>query len=239
MPEMHPLDQMSPSHLGALAVSAAAGWFLTASGRSQRVPLRRWEVALGVLLLLMHPAEILVSSKWGLLTKDNMLPLHLCDVVGIISGIALLSKRQIFIELAWFWGMSGTLQALLTPTLNFDFPHPSYFRYFGLHSTIVIAAIYLVCGQRYYPRPGSVWRAWLLINVYLLVTTIVNYLLSSNYGYTCEKPTAASLMDYLGPWPWYILSLELLALMLFLLLDWPFHRLRKAKDWPPSAENPL
>ena len=34
-----------------------------------------------------------------------------------------------------------------------------------------------------------------------------------------------SLLDFLGPWPWYLLSLELIALVSFFLLDLPWRLL--------------
>ncbi|GED28899.1 hypothetical protein BCE02nite_00400 [Brevibacillus centrosporus] len=40
--------------------------------------------------------------------------------------------------------------------------------------------------------------------------------------FVTHKPFQPTLMDYLGPYPWYILSLEGVALGLFCLLYLPF-----------------
>ena len=61
-----------------------------------------------------------------------------------------------------------------------------------------------------------------MLNVYLVVVTAINYALGSNYMYTLQKPHTASLLDLLGPWPWYLLWAEFLALLLFTLLYLPF-----------------
>jgi uncharacterized membrane protein YwaF len=37
-----------------------------------------------------------------------------------------------------------------------------------------------------------------------------------------QKPAAPTLLDLMGPWPWYILSGSVLAAILFLALDLPF-----------------
>jgi hypothetical integral membrane protein (TIGR02206 family) len=50
----------------------------------------------------------------------------------------------------------------------------------------------------------------------------VNLLTGSNYGFLRSNPALASLLDLLGPWPWYILWLEVLAVLLFTLLYLPF-----------------
>jgi uncharacterized membrane protein YwaF len=56
----------------------------------------------------------------------------------------------------------------------------------------------------------------------MLFVTIINYMLGSNYMYTLRKPATSSLLDYMGPWPWYLLVAEFVALFLFLLLYLPF-----------------
>ena len=63
----------------------------------------------------------------------------------------------------------------------------------------------------------------------------VNLLLDSNYMYTLRKPATASLFDLMGPWPWYLLGAEVLALGLFLLLYLPFALERRLRDGTGAA----
>ncbi|GAE48250.1 hypothetical protein JCM21738_5338 [Mesobacillus boroniphilus JCM 21738] len=48
--------------------------------------------------------------------------------------------------------------------------------------------------------------------------------------YISEKPVNPSLIDYLGPWPWYILSLEAIALGTFFILYLPFWLMNFGKN---------
>jgi hypothetical integral membrane protein (TIGR02206 family) len=51
---------------------------------------------------------------------------------------------------------------------------------------------------------------------------LVNWLIGSNYMFIAHPPETASLIDVLGPWPWYLLSLEGIAVVVFLLLYLPY-----------------
>ena len=74
------------------------------------------------------------------------------------------------------------------------------------------------------PQPDGVWRALLWLQAYLVVAVVVNTLTGANYGFLREKPAMSSLIDHLGDWPYYILGLEAVALISFLLLNLPFIR---------------
>jgi hypothetical integral membrane protein (TIGR02206 family) len=196
---------------------------------------------MAVVLLLQYPAEVAVEAWAGNLRLTNGLPLHLCDVVGTLTAIALLNRNQTCIELVYFGGLAGTLQGLATPSLSFDFPHPAYFRFFALHSLVVISALYLTWGQRHYPRRGAYLFTFFCLNIYVVVAGLANWVLGTNYGYLCEKPAAASIMNFLPPWPWYLLVLEVIAIAILFVLDLPFRRLRSGernRERPPASHSP-
>ena len=111
---------------------------------------------------------------------------------------------------------------MFTPDLPVDFPHPRFIEFFLVHCGIVVGVMYLVFGLGMRPVRGSVWRAFGMANVYLVCAAVVNVTCGTNFGYLRAKPAKASLMDVLGPWPWYIGSLVGLALVLFGLLYAPW-----------------
>jgi hypothetical integral membrane protein (TIGR02206 family) len=76
--------------------------------------------------------------------------------------------------------------------------------------------------EGYRPTWRSYGRVLIWSNVYMLFVGIVNALIGSNYMFIAHKPETASLIDVLGPWPWYILALEAIGFVLFLLLYLPF-----------------
>jgi len=150
------------------------------------------------------------------------LPLQLCDVVAIVSAVALWTRRQILVELTYFWGLAGTANGLISPDLAFHFPHYLFFQYFIAHGTIVAAALLLVVGLRITPRQGAVARVVVLTLALVAVDAVANLLTGGNYMYLRYPPTTPSVLDLMGPWPWYIVTSTVLALVIFAALDLPF-----------------
>jgi hypothetical integral membrane protein (TIGR02206 family) len=229
---------LGPSHLAALAVSAAAaGLFIrfhrnpaTATARKRRV--HAVLAALLVITVLLDPTLTWwrygadPSYAWQVL-KKNSLPLHLCDVVAFILAAALVTGSQRLAEFGYVWGFAGTVQGLVTPGLEHGFPAPDFF---AQHGGIPAIAAGLVFGAGLRPLPGALWRTFGWINVYLAVILVLNWLLGTNYGYVNAKPPHPSLLDFLGPWPWYLLVLQGVALLLFGLLLLPFRGRRPNSD---------
>ena len=64
----------------------------------------------------------------------------------------------------------------------------------------------------------------LVLNVLAVFIGAFDYFYKTDYMYLRAKPRNASLLDLLGPWPWYIVATEFVALLLFMLLYLPFRR---------------
>lgn len=152
----------------------------------------------------------------------DALPLQVCDLATFFCVFALCGRYRWSFELAYFWGLAGTLQAIITPDLDANFPQTRFFTFFISHSGVVGAVVYMVLAMKMRPTWGSLWRAYGWILAYALVVGIMDWALGVNYGYLCQKPAHASLMDYMGPWPWYIGSLMGIGLLSFIIYYLPF-----------------
>ena len=161
-----------------------------------------------------------VSGEWSL---EVTLPLQLCDISLFLTIAVLLTKRQVLSELLYYWGVGGATQAILTPDIGpYTFPHFVFYQFFVSHAVILLTCIYMISVEGFRPSKWSVPRAFLITNLYALIIFPVNMLTKGNYLFLSRKPEGGTLLDLLGPWPWYILSLEAVALLLFTLLYLPF-----------------
>jgi len=151
-----------------------------------------------------------------------VLPLHLCGIAVYLTAWTLVVRGPRVYEVAYFWGLAGATQALLTPDLSHGFPHPAFLLFFLGHGAIVVGIVYatLVFGLR--PYPDSIPRVAAITLGYAAAIFAVNLWLGTNFLYLMAKPSQPSLLDWLGPWPWYLVPLVAVGLAFMLLWYLPF-----------------
>ena len=219
-----PFQLFGTAHLTALAI---IGIFLLLlpqlREREKTQRIFRYGLA-GVLVLNEMGWHVwhIANGQW---TVQTMLPLHLCSVLVFLSAAMLINQNNRLFEFAYFMGIAGALQALLTPDLSIHgFPHYRFWQTFISHGGIVMAAVYMAVVMGYRPTWRSLGRVILGMNAYMLFVGGVNWLLGSNYMFIARKPPTASLLDVLGPWPWYLISLEAIGVVMCLILFVPYMR---------------
>ena len=151
-----------------------------------------------------------------------MLPLHFCSVMQVLCALSLWIPSRLLRSVVYYCVLCATLQGLLTPSVAHDFPSWTYFAFFLSHGVTVITALYLPLALEWKPARWDFLWALLLANVYLAAVHPVNMLLETNYGFTVATPAGGSVLDLFGPWPWYLLWMQIPALVLMYLLTLPF-----------------
>ncbi|OPA73245.1 hypothetical protein BVG16_29640 [Paenibacillus selenitireducens] len=146
------------------------------------------------------------------------LPLELCSISLYLSIIMLITRNYLLYQIMVFAGVGGAMQALLTPNLEYAFPHFIYFHFFICHLAIILASLYMTWVEQFRPRLKSIGITMIFLNILAVVVGTINYILQSNYMFLRHKPNTASILDWLGPYPYYLLVEELFALTVFLLL---------------------
>jgi hypothetical integral membrane protein (TIGR02206 family) len=214
---------LSPEHLIPLALLVIAAATLCMAAR---LAPGRWTVLVAtviavaiVITTLSWQPYVLVNNSWSAALS---LPVQLCDVGGFVAAAALLWRQAVLVELAYFWGLGGTLQALLTPDLRDHFPSFPYLQFYATHDLVVLAALFLVIGLGLQPRAGAVRRIFLLTLGFALIVGLIDLTTGGNYMYLRHVPGQGSLLSVMGPWPWYIAVGALLTLLVLTLLHAPF-----------------
>lgn len=188
-------------------------------GRPSERTLRR-AVAL-VLLGFTVPLNValLLPGEWDLQTS---LPIQLCDLAWMTAAIALWTDRAWAIALTYFWGLTLSIQGILTPSLGESFPDLRFFGFWGQHFLIVWSAVLLAWGLG---RAPGWWGYRFTIAVtaaWALLVSAFNAVAGTNYGYLDHKPVSGSVLDLLGPWPWYVVAEVAILAVVWALMTWPW-----------------
>jgi hypothetical integral membrane protein (TIGR02206 family) len=225
-----------PSHGAVLVVLVAVASGLVALGRRQRgTPAQQRTTRMFAVVFagFLLPLELywLLPAQWG---AGHSLPLQLCDLAALAAVWALWTWSRTAFALTYFWGLTLTAQAFLTPELNGpDFPALQFFMFFGMHCLVVWAAVYLTWGVGLRPDWHGYRVAVLATIVWGVVMFGFNEVAGTNYGFLNAKPEAGSLLDVLGPWPWYLLSEAVLGAVVWASITWPWAR-RRPRHPPPA-----
>jgi hypothetical integral membrane protein (TIGR02206 family) len=211
-----------PLHLAILAGIPMAAAVLAATTRRYPNSALATRIALAAILaadgLIWYAYRYYVQG----VRFPDLLPLELCDASFWLTVVALLTLEEHTFDLAYYWGIAGSGMALLTPYLRTPLRTFQSVQYFTGHALLIIGVLYLIWSRQTRPRPRSWWFAWWVLNVYGAVVALLDFLEGTNFMYLRQKPASLSLFDVLGPWPWYIIGADLIALVLFRLMQLPF-----------------
>lgn len=230
---------LSAPYVTTLVTMVATSAALCVAARRYR---GRWVIWANRVLAL---ALVGVTAIWLVQTSTQQdwsaatsLPFALCDLATLIAAAGLWTRAPLLVELTYFWGLAGTLQAVLTPDLQSGFPSLTFFEYVIAHAGIVCAALFLVVGQQIAPRPRSVPRVFAITICYTAFVGVIDATTGGNYMFLRQEPANWTLLRVMGPWPWYVVTATGVAVLLFTLLDAPFWRGRRAASKRASGPAP-
>ncbi|MFJ7969803.1 TIGR02206 family membrane protein [Psychrobacillus sp. NPDC096389] len=187
------------------------------------------ERVFAVSLLVMEVAYHLVLVQEKTWSLSESLPLHLCSLTLLCSIILLWTGNKRFYDFVFYAGMGGALQAILTPSILVNFPDFKFIQFFYVHIGIILTAFYILWVKGYKPTFKGLIKTMVILNIVFPFIFVLNILIQGNYMFLREKPINGSLLDFIGPYPWYILSMEVVAFTLF-LITWLVFRKRKIQN---------
>jgi hypothetical integral membrane protein (TIGR02206 family) len=193
--------------------------------------------ALGICWLFAGALVVALAGTFIIRLRDDgfdlryTLPMQLCDWALIATVVALTLRRQMCFELAYFWGLAGTVQALITPAVDASTTW-HILAFFVVHSVIPAGVLWLMFEYRMRPLRGAWLRVFLWSEAYLVLALLVDVITGANYGFLMARPSTRSLLDFFSDTHWlYVVEINLLGLLLFFVLElpWQFARRRQVK----------
>jgi hypothetical integral membrane protein (TIGR02206 family) len=213
-----------PTHLAILGSVPLLAGLLAYAQRKLAPASRTLRICLACIILLDSAVYYGVLIARGQLTFPDHLPLELCDASLCLVILALFTLNKTVFDLAYYGALAGATMALLTPNLWEAFPSFTTVQFFIDHGLIVVGVLFLAWSGLARPRPRSVLRAMVAVNLFAACVGTFDYAFKTDYMYLRAKPPNPSLLDVLGPWPWYLAATEFVACGVFLLLYLPFWR---------------
>ena len=213
------------AHLTVISLTAALPFVLAFIVRRTKSRLLERSIAsaISALLLINYVAYLIVARRFGVTSWQATLPMQLCDWAMFVIIVALWTGNRRWLEVVYFWGLGGTVQALITPNLAFGFPDARFISFFVAHSGIIVGIVFLMLIYGFRPRPIGILRTFAWTEVYFVIALSIDLLTGLNYGFLLHKPEAASLLNLLSDRrPIYLLQFHGLAFLFFCALYAPF-----------------
>ena len=197
----------SPAHflpiLMMVAVICLVGIFRAQLMRcKQEARIRR------ILAFLMIVTEM--SYFWRLVAMPSLnpnpidhLPITVCGWAIIFASYMVVTKSQGLFDIVYFWLFSGSIFALITPTV-ITYTGPTRFRYYQFwleHTLGYIAVFYMIFVHGMRPTIKSAVRSWLCLLVLGVIAFFANRYLGpgANYLFLAKPEDTPSVLDILPP----------------------------------------
>jgi hypothetical integral membrane protein (TIGR02206 family) len=218
-----------PEHWTILLLLVVGSVVLVWLGRRYLAGQAVSRVFAAVIVAFQVPVQIyyLLPSQWDL---NHSLPFQLCDLAWLTAAYTLWTRSQWAYSLTYYWGLTLTPQAMVTPSLDSpNFPDIHFIQFWVQHLLVVWAAVYLtwVVGLR--PTWRSLRTAVGATLVWGVAVFVFNSFTGADYGFVNAKPPNPSLLDLLGAWPWYLLAEFAVGLAGWALVTWPWTRLARSE----------
>ena len=151
-----------------------------------------------------------MSYFWRLIAVPSLnpnpvdhLPITVCGWVAVFASYMLIGKSQTLFDLSYFWAFSGTVFALITPTV-ITYTGPTRFRFYQFwveHLFCYIAIFYMIFVHKMRPNKKSFIKAYIGMIILAAIAYFANDLIGpgANYLFMAKPEATPSILDILPP----------------------------------------
>lgn len=131
------------------------------------------------------------------------LPISVCGWAVIFCSYMVIGKNQTLFDISYFWLFSGSIFALITPTV-ISYTGPTRFRYYQFwaeHTLGYIAVFYMIFVHKMRPNVKSIVKAYIALAILAVVAYFANSMIGpgANYLFMAKPEDTPSILDILPP----------------------------------------
>ena len=130
------------------------------------------------------------------------LPITVCGWTVIFASYLVIGKSQTLFDIVYFWLFSGTIFALITPTV-ISYTGPTRYRYYQFwleHTLGYVAIFYMIFVHGMRPTVESAVKSFATLLVMAVIAYSVNTMLpGANYLFLAKPEDTPSILDILPP----------------------------------------
>ena len=162
------------------------------------------------------------------------LPITVCGWAIIFCSYLVVTKSQSLFDIVYFWLFSGTIFALITPTV-ITYTGPTRFRYYQFwleHTLGYIAIFYMIFVHKMRPNKKSFIKAYVGMAFLAIIAYFTNEMLGpgANYLFMAKPESTPSILDILPPnFALRILVMAAAVTLLFVLAYLPWFIMDRKK----------
>ena len=161
-----------------------------------------------VLAFMMIISEM--SYFWRLVGVPSLdpnpvdhLPITVCGWSVIFCSFMVVGKNQTLFDIAYFWLFSGTIFALITPTV-ITYTGPTRYRYYQFwleHTLGYVSIFYMINVHGMRPTIKSAVKSYVALIVLALIAYMANDMIGpgANYLFLAKPEDTPSILDILPP----------------------------------------
>ena len=131
------------------------------------------------------------------------LPITVCGWVAIFASFMVIGKSQTLFDLCYFWAFSGSVFALITPTV-ITYTGPTRYRYYQFwfeHLGGYLAIFYMIFVHNMRPTGKSFVKAYIGLGILAAIAYWANSIIGpgANYLFMAKPEDTPSILDILPP----------------------------------------
>ena len=220
-------------HISALstviAVSVATPIVLRTANN---IEVKKFVSMVLAILLILHEL-IKPFYRYYLFGHELLLvfPIHICHLAAISMGLFLILKKEFLFEIAYFWGLSGNLLAMVTPDMKYGFPNLEFTMFYFGHGLLLLSILFACVCLKTNLRWYSILRVFIatiliLPAMYGLNIALESYQPNVNYWYLMITPGPDTILSLFPEPPWHIPYVAVTALLIFIVSFIPYKWLK-------------